>query len=115
MKKFILPMIPCLLLFFFIQTPASAQLHPEWQVSLKIKIDGYEYDRYFGAQKNATTAFDTGIDTLAPPPGFNPYTVLWIPDFPNTLQADFRHPDSQSTWVIKLYNAGGRPSRFPGI
>jgi len=84
---------------------ALAQSNDSWIVPVQVQIDTFDFQLYFGVQLNATDGFDAGIDTLAPPPGFTPHTIFSIPEFPNSLQADFRAPDTSNTWTLKTFNA----------
>ena len=66
----------------------------------------YSYDRYFGFSIGATDAFDVGIDSACPPPGFVFYPYFWITTSPNYLCADIRSSTVDSTtWILKIANA----------
>jgi hypothetical protein len=90
---------------------ALAQSANFWSVPVSVQFNNNRSDLYFGVRPTATSGFDVGIDTLAPPPPFMPYAIFAIPVFPNALQADYRGAADSIVWSVRLLNTNGASSR----
>lgn len=100
------------LLYGVAPNSTPAQTPDSWQVPIRVQIETFEYDLYFGVRPDATEGFNAGIDTVAPPPAFTPYAVFSIPTLPGTLRADFRGPDDVIAWHLRLLNAAHLPVKI---
>jgi hypothetical protein len=78
---------------------------PKWSVPLTITGMGVTNTRIFGVHCNGTNGYDSGLDTLIPPPGFDFYSYfLGAPPF-NYLSTDIRSSDSTHiTWNLVVTN-----------
>lgn len=92
----------------FIAMVCSSFGQTSWQVPLHLQVGNWSDTVYFGAHPTATDGFDQKIDSLAPPPAFNPYAVFYISQFPNYLRADFRSGDVETTWNLSTFNCAGK-------
>ena len=93
-------------MIFILATAAFAQTPESWKVPLQVRIESIRLSLNLGVHPEATSGFDIGIDTVAPPPAFTPYAAFLISGLPNTLQSDFRAPDSSIIWRLLLHNIG---------
>jgi hypothetical protein len=96
-----------ILILSFIQ-PTLSSAQNEWYVPLNISSGDWQVTLYFGVHSDGSDAHDTGLDTLAPPPGFGPYAYFYIESFPNFLYADFRQPEHSEVWQLRTANCAGK-------
>lgn len=96
-----------IVIFVFLLTVSSLYAQNEWKVPLTVSCDDWEKVLYFGSHPNGTDAYDAGLDTLSPPPGFGPYAYFYISAFPNFLVSDIRKCEEGTTWLLRTANCSG--------
>ena len=88
-------------------TTISSFAQSEWKVPITVTCNNWEKVLYFGSHPNASDAYDTGLDTLSPPPGFGPFAYFYVSAFPNFLVSDIRKSVESTTWLLKTANCSG--------
>ena len=97
-----------LFFIFLFLIPVLSNAQAAWQVKLYISCDDWQTTLHFGVNPDGSDSYDTGLDTMSPPPGFGPCAYFYIESFPNYLLTDIRKPQESLMWQIKTANCTGK-------